>query len=94
MGFAGYSLAMKYRRLGKTNLKVSVVGIGTWQYGGEWGMEFSQADVDAIFNRSRELGINLIDTAECYGDHTSEAFVGNAIQRDREKWVVATKIRT
>ena len=33
----------------------------------------------------------LIDTAECYGDHTSESFIGNAIHRDRGKWVVATK---
>jgi aryl-alcohol dehydrogenase-like predicted oxidoreductase len=82
---------MKYRRLGKTELKVSVIGIGTWQYGGEWGMEFTQPDVDAIFDSARTLGINLIDTAECYGDHTSEAFVGNAIRRDRKNWIVATK---
>ncbi len=82
---------MKYRRLGKTNLNVSVVGIGTWQYGGEWGMEFTQPDVDAIFDKARELGVNLIDTAECYGNHTSEAFIGNAINRDRDKWIVATK---
>lgn len=78
---------MQYRTLGKTNLRVSVVGIGTWQYGGEWGMEFNQPTVDAIFDKGRELGVNLIDTAECYGDHTSEAFVGNAIQRDRDKWI-------
>jgi len=82
---------MKYRRLGKTELKVSVVGIGTWQYGGEWGMDFTQPDVDAIFDAARHLGINLIDTAECYGDHTSEAFVGNAVQRDRANWIIATK---
>jgi myo-inositol catabolism protein IolS len=82
---------MKYRKLGKTGLKVSVVGIGTWQYGGEWGHDFTQAEVDSIFDKSRELGINLIDTAECYGDHTSETFVGNAIQRDRKNWIVATK---
>jgi myo-inositol catabolism protein IolS len=82
---------MQFRTLGKTNLKVSVVGIGTWQYGGEWAMEFAQADVDAIFDKGREFGVNLIDTAECYGDHTSEAFVGNAINRDRDKWIVATK---
>jgi len=82
---------MKYRRLGKTELKVSVVGIGTWQYGGEWGMNFTQADVNAIFDAARRLGINLIDTAECYGDHTSEAFVGNAVQRDRANWIIATK---
>jgi aryl-alcohol dehydrogenase-like predicted oxidoreductase len=83
--------SMKYRRLGKTGLKVSVVGIGTWQYGGEWGMDFTQPDVDAIFDAARHLGINLIDTAECYGDHTSEAFVGNAVQRDRANWIIATK---
>ena len=82
---------MKYRTLGKTNLRVSVVGIGTWQYGGEWGVEFNQPIVDSIFDKARDLGVNLIDTAECYGDHISEAFVGNAIHRDRDKWIVATK---
>src|SRR4051794_13067453 len=82
---------MKYRRLGKTNLRVSVIGMGTWQLGGEWGKDFAQSEVDAMFDAAREQGINFIDTAECYGAHTSEALIGNAIQRDREKWVVATK---
>jgi aryl-alcohol dehydrogenase-like predicted oxidoreductase len=83
---------MKYRRLGKTELNVSVVGIGTWQFGGEWGMDFTQKEVDQILERAFELGINLIDTAECYGDHLSEAFIGNYLkQRDREEWIVATK---
>jgi aryl-alcohol dehydrogenase-like predicted oxidoreductase len=82
---------MKYRRLGKTNLRVSVIGIGTWQLGGEWGKDFSQAEVDAMFDECRRVGINLIDTAECYGDHTSERLIGGAIARDRDQWVVATK---
>ena len=82
---------MKYRRLGKTNLRVSVIGMGTWQLGGEWGKNYTQAEVDPMFDAAREFGINLIDTAECYGDHTSESFVGSAIARDREKWIVATK---
>ena len=82
---------MKYRRLGKTNLRVSVVGLGTWQFGGEWGKDFAQGEVDAMFDRARELGVNLIDTAECYGDHTSERLIGGAIARDREKWILATK---
>ena len=82
---------MKYRRLGKTNLNVSVIGIGTWQFGGEWGKDFEQREVDAMFDAARDVGLNLIDTAECYGDHTSEAFIGKAIARDRDKWIVATK---
>lgn len=82
---------MKYRRLGKTNLRVSVVGVGTWQFGGEWGKDFTQDEVDRMFAAARDLGINLIDTAECYGDHLSESLIGKAIQSDREKWVVATK---
>ncbi len=82
---------MKYRKLGKTELRVSVVGIGTWQFGGEWGKVFTQREVDQIFEAARETGINLIDTAECYGDHLSESFVGNAIQKDRSQWVIATK---
>jgi aryl-alcohol dehydrogenase-like predicted oxidoreductase len=82
---------MKYRTLGKTGLRVSVIGIGTWQLGGEWAKDFSQPEVDAMFDKARELGLNLIDTAECYGDHTSERLIGGAIARDRDKWVVATK---
>jgi aryl-alcohol dehydrogenase-like predicted oxidoreductase len=43
-------------------------------------------------DQAAELGINLIDTAECYGDHLSESFIGNYLsRRDRDKWVVATK---
>ena len=82
---------MKYRTLGKTGLNVSVIGLGTWQFGGEWGKTFAQAEVDAMFDKAREVGINLIDTAECYGDHLSESLIGPAIQRDRSKWIVATK---
>lgn len=84
---------MKYRRLGKTGLHVSVVGVGTWQFGGEWGQGFDQTEVDRILGRAAELGINLIDTAECYGDHLSEALVGEALRRSgqRRQWVIATK---
>ncbi|MGH7455201.1 MAG: aldo/keto reductase [bacterium] len=82
---------MKYRRLGRTELKVSVVGIGTWQFGGEWGKPFTQQEVDALRRRAKEFGINLIDTAECYGDHLSESLVGQAVHQDRENWIIATK---
>jgi aryl-alcohol dehydrogenase-like predicted oxidoreductase len=83
---------MKYRTLGSTGLRVSVIGIGTWQLGGEWGRSFGQGEVDAILDRGAELGINLIDTAECYGDHLSERFIGDYLsRRNRSRWVVATK---
>ncbi|SFE86487.1 aldo/keto reductase [Alteribacillus iranensis] len=82
---------MKYRTLGKTEMTVSVIGLGTWQFGGEWGRDYTQKEVDAIFDKARETGINFIDTAECYGDHLSEKFIGEAIKNDRENWVLATK---
>jgi len=82
---------MKYRTLGSTGIKVSVVGVGTWQFGGEWDKNFEQSEVDSMFRRAKDLGINLIDTAECYGDHLSEELIGAAIQADREHWILATK---
>jgi len=84
---------MKYGVLGKTGLEVSTVGVGAWQFGGEWGWDYSQADVDAIIDKAQEVGINLIDTAECYGDHLSEMLIGNCIaaRGDRDKWIIATK---
>ncbi|MGB7767757.1 MAG: aldo/keto reductase [Verrucomicrobiia bacterium] len=83
---------MLYRILGRTGLRVSVIGLGTWQFGGEWGRDFSQAEADAILDAAAECGINLIDTAECYGDHLSERLVGDYLsRRDRSRWIVATK---
>ena len=40
---------MHYRIFGRTGLKISVIGVGTWQFGGEWGKDFTTAEVEAIF---------------------------------------------
>lgn len=83
---------MKYRQLGSTFLRVSVIGIGTWQLGGEWGHDYTQDEADAIFEAGAAAGINLIDTAECYGDHVSERLIGDYCRRhDRGRWIIATK---
>ena len=73
-------------------MRVSVIGLGTWQFGGEWGIDFSQAGTDAILDAAAECGLNLIDTAECYGDHLAERLIGDYLaRRDRSRWIVATK---
>ena len=82
---------MKYRALGKTGLAVSVIGLGTHQFSGEWAKQFSEAEVTAILERARALGINFVDTAECYGDHVVESLIGKSIKARRADWIVATK---
>jgi len=84
---------VKYRRLGRTGVRVPVVGVGTWQLGGDWGKDFTQAEADAMLGRAAEIGINLIDTAACYGpDHLSESMIGRFLRgRDRDDWVIASK---
>jgi len=82
---------MKYRTLGSTGIEASVIALGTHQFSGEWGIDYSDADVAGILRRAGELGINLIDTAECYGDHSVETMIGKAIHSDRDRWTIATK---
>ena len=83
---------MEYRTLGRTGLKISSIGVGTWQFGGEWGKAYTPDSVKAILGRAEELGINFLDTAECYGpDHLSESLIGRALGKDRERWIIATK---
>lgn len=82
---------MHYRMPGRTGLKVSVVGVGTWQLGGEWGKRFEAAEVRALLAAARDEGIHLIDTAECCGDQLSERWVGEAIAGEGERWGGATK---
>lgn len=82
---------MIYRTLGTTGLNVSVIGVGTWQFGGEWGVDFTAKEVDAILGAAHEEGINLIDTAECYGDHLSEELIGARTRNERDRWIIASK---
>ncbi|MFI5255160.1 MAG: aldo/keto reductase [Candidatus Limnocylindrales bacterium] len=76
-------------------LRLSVIGLGTWQFGSrEWGYGASYAAeiAPAIVRRAIELGVTLIDTAEIYGFGRSERIVGRAIAADREAVVLATKL--
>lgn len=84
-------MSMRYRRLGRTDLQVSVLGLGSWQFGGAWGRDFSAAEVADIVSAAAELGMNLIDTAECYGDHLAETLLGTALKGQRHRWILATK---
>jgi myo-inositol catabolism protein IolS len=84
---------MEYLRLGKEGPKASVIGFGAWQAGGkEWGKDFTDGSIIAAIGKSVELGVNLIDTAELYGDGHSEEVVGRALRKfGRKNFLVATK---
>lgn len=86
---------MKFTVIGNTDVKVSQIGLGTWQFGSKgWGFEsdFNKADAISIVHKALDSGINLIDTAEAYGRGESERIVGEAIKGyDREKIVLSTK---
>lgn len=82
---------MRYRKLGKSGLETSVIGLGSWQWGGAWGQSFSVEAVRNLLARAAELGITLIDSAECYGDHLAETLIGQALAGQRERWLLATK---
>lgn len=82
---------MEYRTLGKTNIKVSAISLGTWQVGGKWGDDFSYANADIILNKAVDNGVNFIDTADVYSNGESEKAVGRLIKSRKEKIYVATK---
>ena len=75
--------------------RLSVVGLGTWQFGsGEWGYgaAYASSTAPAIVERSLDLGVNLIDTAEIYGFGRSERIVGRAVAGRRADAFLATKL--
>ena len=82
---------MEYRILGKTNIKVSAISLGTWQVGGKWGDDFSHETADKILNEALDAGINFIDTADVYSGEESEKAVGRIVRNRKEKIYVATK---
>jgi aryl-alcohol dehydrogenase-like predicted oxidoreductase len=82
---------MKYRVLGKTNLRISEVSLGTWQVGGRWGSAFDNKNAEDILRYSIEQGVNFIDTADVYSDGLSEKIVGKVAKDYKGKVFIATK---
>ncbi len=85
---------MRYVTLGRNGPKVSEIGIGMWQAGGKaWGEDVADLDCQSAMERAVQLGVNLVDTAEGYGDGHSEEVVGEAIREaGRDNVFVATKV--
>ncbi len=80
---------MEYRQLGNSGVRVSVIGLGTNQFGGK----VDQQGVNAIIAGALDLGINFIDTADVYGGGKSETTLGEALKGRWDKVVLATKVR-
>jgi aryl-alcohol dehydrogenase-like predicted oxidoreductase len=84
---------MHYRQLGRSDLSVSVLGLGTTGWGAH--PEFGQVDLEGATRQVRialDAGINLFDTAETYGDGRCEEILGTALGSRRAEAVVATKV--
>ena len=84
---------MQKRTLGRTGRTVSVIGLGTWQLGADWG-DVSEADALAVLGASVDAGVTLFDTADVYGDGRSERLIGHflAVDAPGEDVTVATKM--
>ena len=88
---------MNYRRLGRTNLQVSEISLGTVELGMDYGipvqgdhLQPSETEAARTLNCALDLGVNLIDTARAYGE--SEAIIGRALKSRRNEYILATKI--
>lgn len=82
------------RACGKHNLRLPVVGVGCWAFGGGdyWGPQ-SQQDVDAVVRSAVDQGCNFFDTAEAYNQGASEISLGLALQGiPRDRVLIGTKI--
>ena len=79
---------MQYRQLGKSGVRVSVIGLGTNRFGYE---RMPQSEVDRVMAAAADLGINFLDSANSYQGGRSEETIGSALKGRREQFVVATK---
>ena len=81
---------MRYKILGRTGLRVSVIGLGTMVHAGHFGPMKDEESLSAI-ETALELGVNFIDTSDAYGAGYSETLLGRALKGRRDKVLIATK---
>ena len=83
---------MQQRTLGRTGRPVSIVGLGTWQLGADWG-DVDENDALDVLGASVDAGVTFFDTADVYGDGRSESVIGRFLRENPDAGVtVATKM--
>jgi aryl-alcohol dehydrogenase-like predicted oxidoreductase len=80
---------VRYRALGESGLRISVLGMGCGHLGGR----VDQAGSDVLVKTALDLGVNLFDTADVYGKGAGEEALGRALRGSRDQAVIATKVR-
>jgi aryl-alcohol dehydrogenase-like predicted oxidoreductase len=83
---------MQTRRLGRSDLEVTVIMMGCWQAGKAQWSNVTDEDSIAAIRAAREAGINCFDTAEGYGGGHSERIVAQALGSHRQEVIIATKV--
>ena len=79
---------MEYRQLGKSGLQVSVIGLGT----NNFGRRVDAKGTAMVISHALDVGINTIDTSNSYGKTLSEEYIGRALRGKRDQAIVATKV--
>jgi aryl-alcohol dehydrogenase-like predicted oxidoreductase len=79
------------RTIGRLGRDVSVIGLGTWQLGADWG-DVTESDALAVLHAAVDGGVTFLDTADVYGDGRSEQLIGKFIRGLGERPFVATKM--
>src|SRR6202522_4153983 len=82
---------MQNRKLGKSNLEVSALGLGCMGMSFSYGPPKDKAEMTALLRTAVDRGITFFDTAEVYGPFTNEELVGQALAPVRKQVVIATK---
>ena len=81
---------MKYRKLGRTGWEISEISFGAWAIGGTWGEVKDDESLKAL-NKALDLGVNLFDTADVYGDGRSERLLAKLKKERNDKFHIVTK---
>jgi aryl-alcohol dehydrogenase-like predicted oxidoreductase len=79
---------LEYRHLGRSGLRVSLIGLG----GNTFGRYADEATTAAIVHRALDLGVTFFDTADIYGTGASEELLGKALRGRRDEALIATKV--
>jgi aryl-alcohol dehydrogenase-like predicted oxidoreductase len=82
---------MEKRKLGKSNLEVSALGLGCMGMSFSYGVVHDENEMINLMHKAVDLGVNFFDTAEVYGPFTNEILVGKALSPIRDKVFIATK---